>query len=302
MGVVSGTRAKTFAATLACAAFGLAGCAAPGEGGKGVPDAGGRTYGRLAITLTAAREGNVTIGTSARLLRYRGVDVDSAQVLAGTPAAERDLAAGLGRCAVLDDEALLDDALATAPPDASVQMLDAGELLVHVAGQTLKLAPRYVPDIVPFVSGVVYDAELAALEPVDWPAESRDGAFIAAFGGQQIGRFVAPAEVPAPPRITSASYERGGEVALSWANDDGATRGGPLQVVLSSDAPGGAAVRCVVEDTGRFVIGATLAARVAASAAPLTLSLERTRRTPFSAPGLDGAEVEITSRDVVTLK
>lgn len=138
-------------------------CAGGGDSGKGVPDAGGRTYARLIITLTAARDGNVTIGTSARLLRYRGVDVDSAQVLAGTHAAERDLASATGRCAVIDDEALLDDALATSPPDAFVQMLDAGELLINVAGQVVKLAPRYVPDIVPFVSGVVYDAEIASL-------------------------------------------------------------------------------------------------------------------------------------------
>lgn len=288
-------------------AFALGGCAAPGDGGKGVPDAGGRTFARLAIVLTAAREGNVTIGTSARLLRYRGVDVDSAQVLAGTPAAgsgsgDRELAGAAGRCVVLDEEALLNDALATAPPDASIQMLDAGELLVHVAGQTVKLAPRYVPDIVPFVSGVVYDAEIAALEPVDWPVESRDGAFIAAFGGQQVGRFVAPAEVPAPPRLSATSYERGGDVALSWTTDD-AARGGPLQVVLSSESGGAPVeVRCVVEDTGRFVIPAALAARVAGDGAPLALALERTRRTPFSAPGLDAAEVEITSRDVVTLK
>jgi hypothetical protein len=282
--------------------LGLSGCAATGEGGKGVPDAGSRTYARLAITLTSAREDNLTIGTSARLLRYRGVDLDSAQLLAGTSAAGREAAGVAGRCTALDEEALLDDALATAPPDATVQMLDAGELLVHVAGQMVKLSPRHVPDIVPFVTGVAYDAEIAPLEPVDWPgagpgSDAREGAFIAAFGGPQVGRFVAPAEVPAAPRVSSATYERGGDVTLTWSAEP--ARGGPLSVVLAAET--GAAVRCLVEDSGHFVIPAALTARVA-DAGPLTLALERTRRTPFSAPGLDGAEVEITARDVVTLK
>jgi hypothetical protein len=289
---------------------------------RGVPDAGGRTYARLGITLTLAREGHVTIGTSARLLRYRGIDVESAQVLAGSLATARDLAprerpagpeAGPGdvRCGLMDDEALLQDALATSPPDAVVSMLDAGELLVHVAGQTLKIAPSYVPDIVPFVSGVVYDAELLALEPLaDVGPEGGEEAFVAAFGGPQIGRFMAPAEVPVAPRLLSvngvdieggrAQVERDAEISLSWAPDP--SERGPIQIVLASDF--GPALRCLAPDTGRFVVPATLVTRLgeALRDEPLTLALERTRRTPFSAPGIETAEVEVTVRDVVILR
>jgi hypothetical protein len=294
MPVVSARQPSKSAKALALAC--LVGCAGGGEG-RGVPDAGGRTYARLAITLTTAREGSVTIGTSARLLRYRGLDVESAQVLAGSPAAAREPAlVGGGSCAVIDDEALLDDALATSPPDASVQMLDAGELFFQIAGQTVKIAPRYVPDIVPFVSGVVYDAELSALD-AEAPGPGED-AYIAAFGGQHVGRFVAPAEVPAPPRVTAVFGSRDSELTLSWAADGR----GQVQVVLAGDF--GPAVRCVVPDTGRFTIPAAAVARVADAlrGEPLTLALERSRRTPFSAPGLESAEVEIVLRDAVPVR
>jgi hypothetical protein len=266
-----------------------------GTGERGVPDAGGRTYGRLAITLTVAREGQFTIGTSARLLRYRGIDAESAQILAGSPAAADDVAGpALGRCAVIDDEKLLDDALATSPPDAVVQMLDAGDLLLHVAGQTVKIAPRYVPDIVPFVSGVVYDAEISALEP--HPESQRDDAYIAAFGGQQIGRFLVPAEVPAAPRLLAVDGERDSDLTLSWAPEAGGK--GQLEVVLGGDT--GPAVRCLVADSGRFTVPAALTAQVRGET--VSLALQRTRRTPFGAPGLEAADVEVTVRDVVVLR
>jgi hypothetical protein len=269
---------------------------------RGAPDAGSSTYARLAITLTTAREGNITIGTSARLLRYRGIDVESAQVLAGSPAAAREplgAASGGAACSLIDDSALLDDALATSPPDAAVQMLDAGELLFHVAGKTVKIAPRYVPDIVPFVSGVVYDAELST--PADAPfldAETPNEAYIAAFGGQHVGRFLAPAEVPSVPRLTSVTGGRDADLALTWVPE----ARGQVQVVLAGEY--GPAVRCIVPDTGRFTIPAALTARVgdAVRGEPLTLAVERSRRTPFSAPGLESAEVDVTLRDVFVVR
>jgi hypothetical protein len=273
-------------------------------GDRGIPDAGGRTYARLSLTLTAPREGQLTIGTTARLLRYRGIDVETAQVLAGSPTAAGDVAGpALGRCEIIDDEILLNDALATSPPDATVHMLDAGELLIHVAGQTLRVAPRHVPEIIPFVTGVVYDAELAAIEPLEAP---RGDAYVAAYGGQDVGRFLAPAEVPAAPRLLAVDGERDGELALTWAPDPGGPTGpadgAQVKIVLGGDA--GPALRCLVPDSGHFVVPASLSSRLDESlrGVPLSVAVERTRRTPFGAPGIDAADVEITVRDVVVLR
>src|SRR5262249_27920975 len=125
----------------------IGGCGVGNDAPQKVPDAGSKSFARLAGVPTAPPDRPVPVRAAGRLLRYRGVDLDSAQVLAGA----RDRERGPLGCAILDDEAQLEDALATSPPDAAVQMLDAGDVLVRVAGQTVKMAPRYVPDIVPFV-------------------------------------------------------------------------------------------------------------------------------------------------------
>jgi hypothetical protein len=296
------SRIGTGALALACVHV-VGSCGAANDPARGAPDAGGKTFARLAVVLTAPRDGGVTVGAAGRLLRYRGVDLDSAQVLAGARDRER---APLGRCVLLDGEAQLEDALATSPPDAAVQMLDAGDVLVRVAGQTIKMSPRYVPDIVPFVSGVVYDAEVVSDGIIELGAGSRDEASISAFGGQQVGRFDTAAELPAMPRFvtvagaaadTSAEIDGGSDLPLTWTADAG-SRG---TVTLSIGRDAGPALRCRVADTGRFVIPSGPLARIidAARGETLAVSIKRSRRSPFPAPGIDLAEVEVTARDVV---
>lgn len=297
--------------TLGTSLLVLASCGVGSDSPQKVPDAGSKSFARLAVVLTAPREGGVTVGAAGRLLRYRGVDLDSAQVLAGA----RDRERGPLGCAVIDDEGQLEDALATSPPDAAVQMLDAGDVLVRVAGQTVKMSPRYVPDIVPFVSGVIYDGEMSAdIELAasdgrdDARSEAPTEALIAGFGGQQVGRFVTAAEVPSVPRFlsiggaapASATVDAGAEMAVTWQTDE-TTRG---TVTLTVSRETGPAIRCRVADNGKFTIPAAALGRVidVAREESLALSVDRSRRSPFSAPGLDAAEVEVTVRDVVTLR
>src|SRR5262249_14781161 len=151
-------------------------------------------FARVAVVLTAPREGGVTVGANGRLLRFRGVDLDNAQVLAGARDRERT---PLNRCSVVDDDTQLEDALATSPPEAAVQLLDAGEMLIRAGGQTVKVAPRYLSDIVPFVSGVVYDGEASEASAELGADEAR----ITAFGSQQVGGFDVATELPSMPRF-----------------------------------------------------------------------------------------------------
>src|SRR5262245_43783374 len=90
-----------------CALAAVVGRPGGSGAGRSVPEAGGRSFARLSIVVTAPHDGAATIGASARLLRYRGIDVESAQVLAGTPSAARDSSSGGGGCGLVDDEALL---------------------------------------------------------------------------------------------------------------------------------------------------------------------------------------------------
>jgi hypothetical protein len=297
------------ALALACAGgvlvTGAGGCGTAADSTHQVPDAGGRTFARLTVVMTAPRDGGVTVAAAGRLLRYRGVDLDGAQVLAGASDRER---APLGRCTIRDDEAQLEDALATAPPDAAVQMLDAGDLLVRVAGQTVKMSPRFVPDIVPFVSGVVYDGETSASDTfVDLDLSSRDAAVVA-FGGQQIGGFVTAAEVPAMPRFLSVSgraaegslaLDTAADLPLTWAAGDAH---GTITLTVARDT--GPTLRCRVQDVGHFTIPASALAGVSDSARGenVGLTIERSRRSSFSVQGIDSGEIEVTARDAVTLR
>ena len=295
------------ALALACAGA-AAGCGTASDPARLQPDAGGRSFARLALLMTAPRDGGVTVAAAGRLLRYRGVDLDAAQILAGTRDRER---AAIGRCDVKidkDDEAQLEDALATAPADATVQMLDAGDLLVRLAGQTIKMSPRFVPDIVPFVSGVVYDGEVAASDTfADLDLASRDAAVVA-FGGQQVGGFVTAAEVPVMPRLVSLAgtaadanpgVDPGADLPLTWAAGDGHAT---VTITVARDT--GPSLRCRVLDVGHFTIPAGVLSRVADAARgeSLAVGIERSRRSPFTAPGVDTAEIEVTARDVVTLR
>jgi hypothetical protein len=236
-----------------------AACGAANDG-RSIPDAGGPSFGRLSLLLGA----NGEISAGGQLVRYRNLDAERARVLAGVG----DLAAS--GCALVDDEARLDEALDDTPPEAVVQLLDAGELTVRVAGETVRMQPRYVPDLVPFVTGVTYRGDLPGHdgEPTD--------AQITAAGGEQVGQFTARAAVPPAPRIIGIA-RIGNGLEVTWS----ALMRGSVTIAVGS-------LRCRVPDTGRFVVPVAQADSVA---------VERAARTPFRARGLDTAEVVVTVRD-----
>ena len=257
-----------------------------------VPDAGGRSYARLTVIATSAH-GGASLSVTGRLLRYRNLDADSAQILAGAPPYEGSLP---GACMVIDEETLLDLAVAGSSPDAAVRLLDAGEVLVRAAGQAVRLPPRYVPEVLPFVSGVAYAAESAADTPLE--GGSND-VFVSAFGGEDVGAFAATAELPPFPLLGAiADPQRGSPLEISW---EGRSRGS-VDIVVTRDA--GRSLRCRVPDQGRFVIPArSLAPLWSDGHAPeVVVAVERSHRSPFSASGLDGGDVVVVARDATTLR
>lgn len=266
-----------------------------------VPDAGSNSFARLRVVVTIPRDGDATLYTEARLLRFRELDAETAQVLAGavTPPLEAIVP---GRCVRVDQEALLDDALASASPDAWVRMLDAGDLVVSAAGRAVRMFPSWVPEVVPFVSGVEYEADAlaAALPPELRPGEE---AIASAYGGPDVGRFDAQVEIPAAPRLVSwGALDGTAELLVELAADGDP---GDVAVVLGwgGAAIAGGEVRCRASTRGRVVIPAAAVAGAleAAGREGLRLSVERVSRAPFSAAGLDGGEIEVTVREVVPL-
>jgi hypothetical protein len=163
----------------------LAACSS-GQGRRDLHGIPSQSFGKIQVTLTVPRSGAPAISARARLLGFRDLDLETAGILSGMTHRDRQAA---GQCVRVDGEALLDDALGRASPDADVRMLDAGEMSLRVAGRTMAIIPRYAPEIVPFVNGVVYEADpwddAAGLAD---PASSGD-AYISAFGGEDVGHF-----------------------------------------------------------------------------------------------------------------
>ena len=273
-----------------------------GDGRSGPPDAPGSSVGRLAVALTVPRVAAPTLRTSARLLRWRDLDGVSAATLAGDTTPE--LAAG--QCVLVDGEALLDEALAAASPDSSVELLDAGEIVATVAGRSTRLLPRYLPEVLPFVTGVAYAVE--SVPEVESPDMVGSDVSISAFGGDDVGRFDATATLPPLPRLTAIGgrdpalqpvleVSRSSDLDLEW------TTGGRLgddavSVVL---AWAGGEVRCRPAAAGRVRVAEAQLAAIP-DGTEVLIAVERTVRSTFSAPGLEAGELDAAVRDAVTVK
>jgi hypothetical protein len=275
---------------LACAL----GCA--GDAPRGVPDAGGQTHARLVLTVTAPRDGDVTLAAQARLIRFREMDLDAAELLVG---AEPTIALDQGRCVIVDGEALVDETLTRLSPDAAVELLDAGDLMFRAARSAVGLSPRYASDMLPFVTGASYrpDGEVEAAPP---ELAAVDEAVVSAFGGDDVGAFEAHVAVPAVPRLGPLdAVRRGAPLLVTWSAD-GATSGEGVVVSLARD---GLELRCTSADAGRWTFPRdavqTFLDRVDGDS--VELSVERVARAPVAALGLDGGELVVAVRDVIPL-
>ena len=71
--------------------------------------------------------------------------------------------------------------------------------------------------------------------------------------------------------------------------------------LVGADGPDGDSLRCRADATQHLVVpqAALAEALRGADATSLTVSVERVRRVPWSAPGLDGADLIVSVRDVV---
>lgn len=275
----------------------VAGCSGDVVHFREPPDAGSSSFARLRITLSVTRDGQTALASEARLLRFRDVDPESAGVLAGASVPSLD-ELPLGRCVRVDGDQLLAEALAGSSPDAAVAMLDAGEVVVRAGDRAVRLTPRYVPEVVPFVSGVEYEAEedtIGRLPPLSLRAG--DEAFVSAFGGQDVGRFDATATIPSVPRVVAAGLDADGNLRVRWVAEPDAADG---VVVSVASGHGGGTLRCRVANGATYLtIPRTLIDSGEGSSETVELAVERIARTPFAAAGMDDAEIEVGVRDVV---
>jgi hypothetical protein len=286
-----------------------ASCAGDGAPPAGPPDAGQSRFARLRVDVSLPREGEPVVTTEARFLRVTDMDVETAQVLAGATELPADWLP-MGRCVRSSADALVDDALASASPDAQVTMLDAGDLVVQAAGRPDRLTPRVMPEIVPFVTGLWYESEEGAAVSTPLYLDDDADVQISGFGGHDIGRFDTSVRLPPAPVITRVGsvdvvdapvvIDRNADLEVSWAS---AARGDDATVV-SLTWGRGELLRCRAQGT-RFVVPRVQLAdalRGLDASVPLALSVERVRRVFWSAPGLDAADLIVSVRDVVPVR
>ncbi len=219
---------------------------------------------------------------SALFARYRGVEGQAVIDLFG-----------LGASAPLETcEIGANDAFALAEPGAVVELLDAGELEVRVAGTRTSLTPRMFPELGGVVSGAFY-AEDAALGV----ARADVDEYVVSSRGAALPGFDAVAVPPAAPvdvwvagidATTSLALSRTSTIDLAWAAGDPRDH---IDIELSAL---GETLRCSARDDGAFSIDADLVAALPSDRAA-RLVVRRVRITPFDAPDVETAWIFVST-------
>jgi len=271
----------------------------------GVRDAGDAVRGLVRVDLSYTRTaGNQTVDprfdAQARFIRYRSFDATSVPTILGF--ADFD-GVPLDGCKVSDGTAELDSALAadTVAPTAEVALLDAGNLDLRGPIDRTTITPRHYPELVPFVSGVVYGGD--DLSPVALGLGQPYA--VSGDGGNEVGPFNATVVAPRSfPSLTVDVLHRGSDLDVRWSTD---LLAGAEPLVLEArwtSRTGTRIVRCRVRDDGAFSIPHDAFADLppAASLSTATVTAMRLSRAPFFAPGAGRGELTMALKDVAALQ
>lgn len=174
-----------------------------------------------------------------------------------------------------------------APAGASVDLLSAGELVVHPPAPLdtpTWLPPRDFPPITFAVSGVVYDA----VAPQQLPYLA-GGTYLVQATGDEVGPFTGEVEAPGPTWLREHSFDADG-LHLRLGGE------GPAVVVVSRDAGSmTTGVQCHLEGPDEVLVPAEALAAFGAGDAQLVVA--RITHGSLSIDGLDEAELLFVSRD-----
>jgi hypothetical protein len=284
-------------AYIAIVIFGLTAAACSGR--DTTRDAGEAARSLVRVQLAYTRVtglADVRFDAQARFVRYRAFDAASVPTILGM--ADYDSLA-LDGCKVSNGTAELDEALAPEAPAAEVALLDAGRLELHGPADRTALDPRRYPELVPFVTGVVYGGDEAV--PLSLGLGQQYQVF--GDGGVDVGGFVVSVNAPrAFPLLTIDPLRRGSDLDLHWTGDPSAVEPLLVEVKWSSRA-GARGVRCRVRDSGSFSIphGMFEALPSPASLQSATVTAIRYNRSPLAAPGAGRGDATLELREVAPL-
>lgn len=281
--------------------FAAVGCA----GRDAVQDAGDASRGMVRVDLSythqaGAPAGDVRFESQARFVRYRAFDANSVPTILGFADFE---GLPLDGCKVSDGTAELDEALAadSIAPTAEVSLLDAGRLALTGPIDRAAIAPRHYPELVPFVSGVIYGGDetspvaLGLGQPYQVTGE----------GGSEVGPFTAVVTAPrAFPSLTLDALHRGSDLDVRWTVEPTPANEPLLLEAKWSSRAGTRSVRCRVRDDGAFSIphDAFDALPIASALTSATVTATRIARAGLYAPGAGHGELTLSLKDVAPLQ
>jgi hypothetical protein len=207
-----------------------------------------------------------------------------------------------------DSCALLESAEGPRPdPGATIALLDVGTMSLEAFAGSFSVPAAAVPDLLPGVSGVRYEAAFERARALLVPGRLR----VRTTGGSAVGPLEASVSVPRPVRIAfvggvpmrdaGATVEPGRPFEVRWGSVEGRST---VRVELSAlQRPAGPVIRCSWVDDGNQVLPEPLLASLPPRAAtsPWRLTLRRSAEAPMQGAGLDEGSLSLVISDSVTL-
>lgn len=241
------------------------------------------------------------LDVTARFARYRGLDDDFVRARVGVaPLASERLAVGQCLSAELLEAV---DASERRPAGArELQLIDAGNLRLRLAGAPIEVPLVLLPDLLPYMSGVEYAQVIDAMPSVFSLVGERAPVTIDLEGSsdEEVPATSLQAHLPRPLELeTVGTFERD-VLELSWRPD--AATAGPVVVRLASyvgSEPLGNEVICALADTGgyRLDLRDLRDLGLGAVGEGLRVSASRAAVTSFDAGEFVGGELILEIRD-----
>jgi hypothetical protein len=272
----------------------------------GSRDAGDSARGLVRVELaythtTGTPATEVRFDGQARFVRYRAFDPAGVPTILGFTDLD---SLPIDSCRVADGTAELDEALAgdNVLPAAEVSLLDAGRLELRGPVDRAAMMPHHYPELVPFVSGVVYGGD--ELTPVSLALGQSYQ--VSSEGGSEVGPFSAMVTAPrAFPTLTVEPLRRGSDFELRWASEPPGGSAEPLLLEVKwTSRAGTRSVRCRVRDDGTFSIPHESFDALPATAAltSFTATATRVARASLAAPGVGRGELTVALKDAAALQ
>lgn len=269
--------------------------------------------GRIHVAVQAPAEltsDGPALEISARFVQYRGFDAAAVRQRVDLhPLVSERIR--IGECAASDPLWEGEPPARDASASREILLVDVGNIAVQIGEASVDVPLSLVPDLLAYMSGVVYDLASESLPARAWPRGEPGPTAITitvdGTGDEELPGFSVRAPLPEPVVLQTTPTADRGSLLLEWDPDG---RGAPVVLRLASfigSEPAGDEVTCLVSDTGshRLDLDALRSAGWGLSGDTLHVGASRIARTRLDAGDSaygDAAEavVEVRSEALVT--